>query len=513
MGEESRTRKSVKNSVVALAMYFINLVLQFYSRKIFLDYLGTEVLGLNTTVTNLLQFLNLAELGIGAAIGVTLYRPIYDNDRDAINEILTLNGHYYRRIAMIVIAGAAALMCFFPWIFSKMELPLWYAYASFGVVLLSALLSYFVNYRQVLLSADQKDYKIQYGYRSVMIAKVACQMLAVRFMPDPYIWWLVFEAIFAVVAAYNLNRIIKKTYPYLREAEVPLPELKKRHPSLITKIKQVFFHKLGGFALTQSSPLIIYAYATLTLVAYYGNYQMLVVAITALINSVFNSMAGAVGNLVAAGDRDHSLSVFDELFSLRFLVVTTVCVGYVMISSPLVSLWLGSQYVLEPVTVLLITINMFLTLNRTTVDNFLFAYGLFADIYAPVVETILNIGLSVLLGYYYGLNGILSGVCISLIVVIFLWKPYYLFSRGFALPITRYLRTLGLSVAGFVAGCMVLWGLSSLIQAQETSMIEGLIHGIVATAIYALVCFGVLMLLPSGLSRTWDRLAHRNRVK
>ncbi len=48
---------------MALVFYFINLILQFFSRKIFLDYLGAEVLGLNTTATNLLQFLNLAELG------------------------------------------------------------------------------------------------------------------------------------------------------------------------------------------------------------------------------------------------------------------------------------------------------------------------------------------------------------------------------------------------------------------------------------------------------------------
>ena len=65
---DSRTSKSIKNSSVALVFYFINLILQFFSRKIFLDYLGAEVLGLNTTATNLLQFLNLAELGVGAAI-------------------------------------------------------------------------------------------------------------------------------------------------------------------------------------------------------------------------------------------------------------------------------------------------------------------------------------------------------------------------------------------------------------------------------------------------------------
>ena len=65
---------------MALVFYFINLILQFFSRKIFLDYLGAEVLGLNTTATNLLQFLNLAELGVGAAIACTLYKPLAEKE-------------------------------------------------------------------------------------------------------------------------------------------------------------------------------------------------------------------------------------------------------------------------------------------------------------------------------------------------------------------------------------------------------------------------------------------------
>ena len=115
----------MRNAQIAFLYYCINLILQFFSRKIFLDHLGTEVLGLNTTATNLLQFLNLAELGIGSAIACTLYKPLFDRDTNTINEIVSLQGWMYRRIAYFVGGGAVLLMGFFPWIFAKMPLPLW----------------------------------------------------------------------------------------------------------------------------------------------------------------------------------------------------------------------------------------------------------------------------------------------------------------------------------------------------------------------------------------------------
>ena len=160
MVAESRTAKSLRNAKVALLFYFLNLVLQFFSRRIFLDYLGSEVLGLNTTAQNLLGFLNLAELGVGSAVAYNLYKPLYDKDINAVNAIVSIQGWLYQRIALGVIAGACVLMCFFPLIFSKAQIPLWYTYGSFIALLVSTLLGYFVNYRQIVLSANQKEYKI-----------------------------------------------------------------------------------------------------------------------------------------------------------------------------------------------------------------------------------------------------------------------------------------------------------------------------------------------------------------
>lgn len=109
---ESRTSKSIKNAQVSLIYYFIQLVLGFFSRKVFFDYLGSEILGLNTTAGNLLGFLNLAELGIGMSVGYFLYQPLYDKDVVRINKIITLQGWIYRRIAYAIIVGACVLMAF-----------------------------------------------------------------------------------------------------------------------------------------------------------------------------------------------------------------------------------------------------------------------------------------------------------------------------------------------------------------------------------------------------------------
>ena len=75
MPQESRLKKSLLNARVNLIFYFLSLALSFFSRKIFLDVLGADFMGLIGTLNNLLGFLNLAELGISTAIGYVLYKP------------------------------------------------------------------------------------------------------------------------------------------------------------------------------------------------------------------------------------------------------------------------------------------------------------------------------------------------------------------------------------------------------------------------------------------------------
>ncbi len=434
---DSRTSKSIKNSSVALVFYFINLILQFFSRKIFLDYLGAEVLGLNTTAQNLLGFLNIAELGIGTAISYNLYKPIFENDRDTINNIISIQGWLYRKIASVVIIGSCALMLFFPVIFSKAQVPIWYTYGSFVALLTSSLLGYFVNFKQILLSAAQKEYKITCCVKGGMALKVIMQILAIRFFSEGYEIWMLIEILSAFAISWVLDRTVRKEYPWLCPIVSDGQMLSKRYPQIIIKTKQLFFHKIAGFVLSQTSSLIIYGYASLTLVASYGNYMLIILGVSSLMNALLNGINAGIGNLVAEGNFLKIKMTFWKITFVRMWIASAICFTIYMAGDLFISLWVGEQFVLPRGAFVILIINAFITMTRTN-DAFLAAYGLYQDIWAPIAEAMLNLGLSVLLGYYWGLEGILTGVLISLLIIIYGWKPYFLYKNGFKDRLSEY---------------------------------------------------------------------------
>ena len=120
MGE--RTHKSILNAEVNLVFYFLTLFLSFFSRKVFLSNLGIEFIGLYGTLSNILGYLNLAELGIAGCISFFLFKPLQANDRKKIQEILSVFGYLYRYIGIIILIAGIIVSCFFPLIFRQTEL-------------------------------------------------------------------------------------------------------------------------------------------------------------------------------------------------------------------------------------------------------------------------------------------------------------------------------------------------------------------------------------------------------
>ena len=60
-----RVENSIKNIYINIITQIMVILLGFISRKIFIDTLGTEYLGINGLLTNVLSMLSLVECGIG----------------------------------------------------------------------------------------------------------------------------------------------------------------------------------------------------------------------------------------------------------------------------------------------------------------------------------------------------------------------------------------------------------------------------------------------------------------
>lgn len=438
MAEVSRTARVIQNAKVALFFYCINLVLQFFSRKIFLDYLGAELLGLNTTAQNLLQFLNLAESGIGAAVAFALYKPLRQGNRQEIIDIVSLQGWFYRWVGLFVIAGSIVMMAFFPWIFAKANVPLIYAYGTFITFLISVLLSYFVNYKTIVLSADQKEYQITFRIQSIKVIKVFVQMVAIGTLSHGYLWWMGLEAVAAIITTFFLIHCVNKEYPWLSSNVSRGSELKNEYEFILIKTKQLFCHKVGGYVLTQTTPLLIYSFSSLSMVAVYGNYLIIMTGCQMLVEAVFRGIQASVGNLVSEGNKNLIKEIFWQISTLRLYIAGFIVVGVYYLSEPFVVLWIGQDYVMPPLPVLILLAIYFIQMSRTA-DIFLAAYGLFKDVWAPILESILNIVFSIFLGYLWGITGIFLGVLISQIIVVNSWKAIFLYHEGFKEEISEYI--------------------------------------------------------------------------
>ncbi len=454
MNNNSRTSNVIKNSKFALLITLGQLLLNLVSRNVFLEALGADVLGLNSTAQSLLSFLNLAELGIGSAIAVTLYKPLYDKDSGTINNIISLQGWFYRRVAGFIIMGSAILMMFFPLIFKDIELPLWYAYASYSAFLFNAVLGYYFNYRQIVLSANQEQYKILLSSNIVTMCFLALQIIVLRLVDNSYGWWLALQFACAIFVALSLHRAVKKSHPYLKRSELSSTELRSRYPHVLTKIKQVFVHKVGEFALYQVQPILIYAYSSLTLVAYYGNYMIIVHGLNVVSNALFNGINASVGNMVASGNKQLINRVFEELFSSRFLMATVMTFSAFLLAPHFITLWIGEEYIMDELTLVLMLVIFFIGITRGAVGIYLYAYGLFKDMWSPITETAINVVASIILGHFFGINGVLSGAILSLLIIVLCWKPYFLFRDGLKESIWIYIKI-------FVKHhlVLVLWGL------------------------------------------------------
>lgn len=514
MKNESRIHKSWMNTKVNLLFYLLMTAVTFFSRKIFLDRLGADFIGLTGTLQNILGLLNLAELGIGSAVSFVLYKPLREGNKQAISEIVSVFGYYYRKIGSIVLGIAVLVSLFFPFIFTDSVFDNSLIYFAFYAFLLSSLIGYFINFRQILLTADQKKYVVTAYFQTANIVKIFIQMAVAIYATNLYLW-VAIELSFGLFYAVILNWKIRQHYPWLEATVDKGNQERRNYPAIITKTKQVFIHKFKDFLLSQSDQILIFAFVSLKMVAYYGNYVMVVSKVTMLFSTTMDGMFASVGNLIAENDKQKIQKVFWELVCLRFFIggVVVFCVYHLM--EPFIILWLGPQYILEPTVLILLMVSTFIMLTRGAVDMFNAGYGNFGDLWAAWVEGGICLLVTILVASQWGLVGILIGKIVSLIPIVVIWKPVYLYRDGFHLPTKEYWKGVSFYYVAFGLAFLLMHYVTGIIPIDSSADFYHLIiHSVIISSGFILIYSILLYLLTDGAKSLVQRIIyfiHRKR--
>ena len=86
--KNKKTKNIIYSSSSGVAEQFLNYLLAFVYRTVFLYILSQEYLGISGLFTNVLQVFSLAELGIGSVIAFRLYEPIKNQDTYKCSQLI-----------------------------------------------------------------------------------------------------------------------------------------------------------------------------------------------------------------------------------------------------------------------------------------------------------------------------------------------------------------------------------------------------------------------------------------
>lgn len=406
-----RTNNSIINSIATLISNILSFIIAFVAQAIFIRILGAEYLGLNGLFTNLLSMLSIFELGIGNAIVFNLYKPIAENNEKKINSLMRFYKKTYNIIAFVILVAGILLMPFLKYIVTTniKEINIYLVYVLF---LISTVSSYIMTYKRNLIIANQKNYIINIIHMGYLVILNLSQLLIIYFTKNYYIYLIakiccqLFENIIINIKANN-------DYKYLNIKSADKLD-KKTEKDIFSRVRALFFHKIGGIIINGTDNIIISIFLGLQQVGLYTNYYTITSALTSLFGQIISSATASVGNLLISNNQKKSYEVFDKMRFLNSWISIFSAVSFMVIVQPFIRIWVGEEYLISIGTVAVITFNYFQKMQRISYSTFKDSAGIWReDKFVPLIESLLNIIFSIICLKLFGLAGVLMGTIIS----------------------------------------------------------------------------------------------------
>lgn len=496
MNRWNKTQNSLRNVGVAIAAYFAITFFAFLDRTIFIRLLSADYLGLNGLFSNILSMLSLAELGVGSAIAYSLYAPLDSGNISMVQAIMRLYKKLYCIIGSIVLLLGAALTPFLPWLIKDIPTDMPDIYTYYLLYVLNVGSSYFFTYKRTLIICDQKQY-ISTVTSTLSSILTSLLRMGILLLVHNYLFYLIVGIVATIGENIVISVMADRMYPYLRTKEIQ--SLPKETTICIRKnIYAMFCHKIGNVVVNCTDNLIISRFVGLAAVGLYSNYTLILSKVSGLLGKFFSSVTASVGMLALDKDKNHVEQVLYRMLFLNFWMYAFSCIGFFCLVQPFIRLWIGSEYQLSIWVVLVAVLNFYLTGMRQTVLTFRDAAGVFwYDRYKALIESAVNVVLSIPLAMKFGISGVLLGTIGSTLLVPFWYDGYILFRHLFHKGIGKYLRRqLFYGTLALAAGCIT-WYLCRQVSG-------GKIEAFLLQIVICIIVPNIMFFLVLCKSREWS---------
>ena len=452
----SRTKNSFRNSSVGSISQIISTILNFLVRTIFIYYLGSEYLGINGLFSNILYILNFAELGIGNAIIYKLYKPVANDDKEQIKTWIKFYRKIYMCIGIFVLIVGLLVIPFMPYIIKKAPNISESLILIYLLYLLETAGTYFFGYKRSVFLVYERNYVNSLIDLSFSGLKSLIQALILVFTQN-FILYLIVYVVSTIISNIYISIKANKEYPFLKE-KTSLRISKNEVKELWTNVKSLVMYKLGTTILSGTDNIIISMLIGIVAVGIYSNYSLIITAVSGVLWTALTGLTGSIGNLNTTDDNKKQEKIYNQTLFISCMLYGFAGVMMLVLLKPFIVLWIGEEYLLDDITVILLIVVLYLRGIAFASNVYRDTLGLFKQgRLAPLFCSIINIMLSVFLGKVMGIKGVFLATVISILITTFWYMPRIIYKEIFKTNFLNYFKKMIIFTIPFILSYCILY--------------------------------------------------------
>ena len=415
----TREQRLKLNSFSSLFLQLTTVVCGFILPKMILGHYGSEINGLNHSISQFLSIITFLELGVGTVVQSALYKPLAQNDKYSIDCILTSATKFFRVLGYIFFAYVIILTFIYP-VFTNTSFSS--GYLSLLVVIFS--ISSFSQYYfgivdRLLLLADQRGYIFYLLQAATIIANTLMSALLINMNVEFHILKI------ATLALFFIWPIVNKIY--VKKRYNPNRKIKYQDEPIKQKWNGIAQH-IAAVVLDGTDVIVLTVICGMAEVSVYSIYNMVVMGIRQLVYSTTNGLSAYWGSLIANEEWEKLYDDFDFKEWLMHSVSTLLFGCTCILIVPFVRVYtLGvtdANYI-QPLFAVILTLAQAFRCIRLPYNVLILSGNHYKQTQnSYIVAAMINIVTSVLLVFKFGLIGVAIGTAIAMLYQT-LWMVRY----------------------------------------------------------------------------------------